>query len=109
MEERLRKIEDEINKTLNSLDNIEPVESNPFFYTRLEAKIESIEVKQKPLFINIFSYNFLRPAFFVILIAVNLLSAYSIVRRTIYQSDEKEEILQTFAKEYSVSQTDYYF
>ncbi|PKL89390.1 MAG: hypothetical protein CVV23_05525 [Ignavibacteriae bacterium HGW-Ignavibacteriae-2] len=64
------KIDWEITKTLDLLDQKETIPINPYFYTRVRAKLEERHKKRKNYF------TFLQPAFFVLLFAVNLTTVF---------------------------------
>ncbi len=63
------KIEQEIRKTLDQFDHAEKLPPNPYFYTRVKARIEEKNRKQ-----GIFS-TILKPALLTVLIALNLFTA----------------------------------
>lgn len=43
----MKNINNEVEKTLQSWDNIERFEANPFLYTRLEQEIKNLEIPPK--------------------------------------------------------------
>jgi hypothetical protein len=43
----MKNINTEVEKTLQSWDNIERFEANPFLYTRLEQEIKNLEIPPK--------------------------------------------------------------
>ena len=68
------RIELEITKTLACLDKIENIEAGPFFYNRLRAKIET--PAESPV------KQMLRPAFLILLVIVNLVTAIVIFQNS---------------------------
>ena len=64
-----KKIEHEIEKTLGMFERKEAISSNPYFYTRVKQRIDE---KSK----NEFSvFGVLKPAFFTLLVVLNLTTA----------------------------------
>lgn len=43
MKEKEKSIQEEIDKTMASLDHLNPVEGNPFLFTRIEERLEYLE------------------------------------------------------------------
>jgi hypothetical protein len=64
------KIEQEIQKTLDQFENTEQLPPNPYFYSRVQARLKETGKQQ-----HIFS-AILRPALLTTLVAVNLGTAY---------------------------------
>ncbi|MCE1165992.1 MAG: hypothetical protein LWX07_11395 [Bacteroidetes bacterium] len=64
--EKRDKIEEEIEKTLNSLDGISGAEANPFLYTRIEARLNEQPADRSRL------YGYVMAA--VIILLINLFS-----------------------------------
>ncbi len=106
--ERKEHIEQEVEKTLRCFETIENIESDPFFYTRLQAKIRDLEEKKKPARHPGFSIGYyLRPALLVLLVVFNILSAVLVFRGSDTQSDVRQYYLTTFADEYALNQDEY--
>ncbi|MFA7289967.1 MAG: hypothetical protein WC055_13905 [Melioribacteraceae bacterium] len=63
------KIEKQIEKTLEQFNNAEILPPNPFFYTRVEAKIKA---KQKSSYVLT---EVLKPAMLIVLLAINISTA----------------------------------
>ena len=97
------RIEEEVEKTLQCFETTEKVEPNPFFYTRLQAKIRSIEEKKESSKKSGLSLA-LRPALLLCLVVINLLSAVLVFRESDSQADIREYYLTTFAEEYALKQ-----
>ena len=60
------KIQNEIDKTLNLLDQKESLPPNPYFYTRIKQRLD--EKKRKEFSIS----NSLKPALFTLLLVLNV-------------------------------------
>jgi hypothetical protein len=88
------KIQSEIDKTLSLFDAKEYLTPNPYFYTRVNQRLNEKQKKE-------FSFSaIIKPAFFTALIAINLTTAlwYMSSDNLTYQTDEKTaltDILKT--------------
>lgn len=60
------KIEQEISKTFEQFDRADKLPSNPYFYTRVQARLEEKKKQQ-----NVF-FAILKPALIIALLAVNM-------------------------------------
>jgi hypothetical protein len=63
------KIQNEIDKTLGMFEKKESLPPNPYFYTRVQQRLNEKTKKEFSIF------NVLKPAFFTALIALNLTTA----------------------------------
>ena len=101
------KIEEEITKTIQSIDSIENIECAPFFYTRLMRRIESREKTQErsKFIFNITDY--LRPVLLISIVAVNILTGIFIYKNSTEQISERTEYIESLAKEFSIQQSNY--
>lgn len=93
------KIEQEIDKTLASLERMESASPRPFFYTRLEAKMQK-RYAPMPKFV-------LRPAFIwsflALILIINVSVVISYAKRT---HSSEEQNANAFAQEYGLSSLD---
>lgn len=64
------KIEHEISRTLEQFDQAEKLPPNPYFYTRVQARLEAKQNQQ-----NVF-FAILRPAMLTALVVLNLSTAF---------------------------------
>ena len=69
------KIERDIQKTLDQFENVEQLPPNPYFFTRVQARLEETQ-KQQSVFSTI-----LRPALLTALVAINLSTADLVLKR----------------------------
>jgi hypothetical protein len=91
---RKQNIEEEVEKTLQALDDYEPVEANPYFLTRLMQRIEE---EKKTEEIPKFSWvKVWQPALITTLVLVN---AYTFYHFTI--DINSDEGLSTLIEEYN--------
>jgi hypothetical protein len=67
----------ELQKTLGIIDVEKNPEVNPFFYTRLKAKLENRDISEKP-FWKPFLVKVLQPAFFVVLLLIGIYGGFKI-------------------------------
>lgn len=102
---RKERIEQEIDKTLQCFETFQKIEPNPFFYTRLQARIRSVEEQKVRSKHPIFTLSYLRPALLVFLVALNVLSAILVFRGdTTDQTDTRSQYITAFAEEYALTQ-----
>jgi hypothetical protein len=68
-------IEEEVKRTLASLDNVQPASPRPFLYTRIEARMENM--KKKPVSVLELKpiYQRLSVAVLVVLVVFNVITA----------------------------------
>jgi len=101
MKKRLN-IEEEINKTLESVKHYERFEGSPFLHTRIEAKIKS-GMDENPGFKGSFVFRNLRIAGFVLIIAINIITLYVSFEST---STTRDSELLSIAEEYEIYLTE---
>lgn len=106
MEKNL-KIEEEIDKTLRSVDSIEMIECTPLFYTKLMGRIESQEKSQEQSEFTFNIRDYLRPALLIIIVAVNLLTGIFIYKNSTEQISNRTEYIESLSKEFSIKQSNY--
>ncbi len=92
------KIESEIEKTLNQFENIETLEPNPYLFTRIKQKLEE---KNKSKF-NV--EVILKPAFFTLLFAVNLITTIWYVNSTdeYYRTDTNQGLVEILSSDFNL-------
>ena len=89
-----QQIQQEVEKTLNSLDNIQRAESNPFLYTRIKAALQKEERSAWGKAIGFMA----RPVVAVATIFLVLLINFAVFFTTKQQSTEEDQ--QLYASEY---------
>lgn len=89
------KIEQEINKTLAQFDNAERMLSNPYFYTRVQARLEEKQ-RQKTGFSAI-----LKPALIIALVVINITTTvwYLNFGTQVNQSESRQELLDILSED----------
>lgn len=105
-----KRIEQEVEKTLKLLEEIEQLELNPFLYTRIRARMKREEDAGIESSAGIKLNSKLIPAFLVVLFLINLYSIFSL-----YDSFGKTEFtknrtqyIEKFAEDYMLSQNSYF-
>jgi hypothetical protein len=107
MMDRKEHIEEEIAKTLKCLDQVERVEGSSFFYARLQARMEKLYGRPGHWYHSLFRRLSLRPALFVLILTLSIISAVAVFRRDEYQSGDRQANIKAIADEYSLGQNDY--
>lgn len=92
-----KNIDEEINKTLSSLDGTSDVNVEPYFYTRLSAKMESNESQTA----TIWNWSLAAMTLIIMINVVSLLSLWP-------KAQDQEEVMDLMASEYSLTNTDIY-
>lgn len=89
------KIEREIQKTLDQFENVEQLPPNPYFFTRVQARLEETR-KQQGVFSAI-----LRPALLIALVAINLSTAILYISGTSQteQFETRQELVEILASD----------
>ena len=105
--ERKRQIEREVEKTLQQLDRFEKLESDPFFYTRLQAKLKSLQGRPILSVTESSVGRYLRFTFLILLFFLNLVSAVVVFHNHNSQSDSQITNISSFADEYSLNDKSY--
>ena len=96
------KIEQKINETMKMLDQNISVPANPFFKTRLMARLNSREAVTTP---KQSLAAILKPALLAVLLFVNLTTAYfTVLNRQI--QNPREELIRFMADEYALDETE---
>jgi hypothetical protein len=98
-------IDQEVQKTLQFLEPMEKVSADPYFYTRLQARLR-LQHQQKENRFELFGSRWWRPALAGMIVILNLTTA-----ALVYMSNEKskelnQDTLTTLATEYGLNQDD---
>jgi hypothetical protein len=96
--EKRNKIEEEIERTMESLDGLEKLKANPFMFQKVQARIEEEANEKLPI---------LRPNFIAALVIIILLNsitlAYFYKDASNVTSSVKSESIQSISKEYNIN------
>ena len=106
---KTNKIQEEVEKTLTSMDNIEDLQANPFLYTRLMAEIKERQEGTAKLKFTLGGIKVLRPVLFVMLLIINLISFIYIFQSEESQINYRDDYISAFAEEYSLDSSTYEF
>lgn len=102
-----KKIEQEVQKTLEGFDQAERLKSNPFFYTRLRARIEQSDAKQMQPKGWEFAWRVLKPALLFLIIALNIFTATQFLKNQNNEPSSREQLLNSFAQELTLDPNQY--
>ncbi len=97
-------IEAEVDKTLQCLDDIKQVKPSPFFYTRLQHRLDEIKVQEYQSVMDYLSVKLLRPGFVSLLVAASIFAGILIER--LETSSIRQEKLKTIVEVYNLSGPD---
>jgi hypothetical protein len=104
--EREKMILEEVEKTLNSIDNIAKLETNPFLFTRIKARIVDNSVEQikegKTGFV-------LKPVALIIILVINIVTAVFFFNNnsTNQAVNTNTTLVESLTEDYKYSQTEY--
>jgi hypothetical protein len=98
-------VKQEIGKTLALLDAAPHVKANPYFYTRLKARMEKEERTQGRLARVVHNRVLLAAVGFVLLVIINIFSLVHLSTRS--SEVQKAQTLASFAEEYNLSHSQY--
>jgi hypothetical protein len=91
----MKNINTEVEKTLQSWDNIERFEANPFLYTRLEQEIKNLEIPPK---VN--RIWFWQPLLMAVILVLNF---FTIVTALNSETNESQTVYDAIAEQYNLS------
>ena len=95
------KIKDEIRKTLEQFDQQETLPRDPYFYTRLQAQLDSRR-QQRRVFSAV-----LKPAMFALLLVANVGTAAWYLKGTVSsETNSHQELVELLADEFNVSSSE---
>ena len=97
-------IENEIIKTLDCFDQSERLSSNPYFYTRVKARIDSENRAGMKWHGWQSVWSILRPVLLVLIVAINVYTIGSYLAESRDHSESsREQMIQAFAREFSLN------
>ncbi len=104
---RENKIKQEIEKTLNCLDQIEPLKADAFFYSRLKARMDS-EASKERKFLNLhFGWKVLASALIIIIVAANIYTVSIFLKTKDNAEADRQELIHLFATELTLDSSQY--
>ena len=98
--DREKKIQNEVNKTLDQFDQAERLKPNPYLATRIEALVRE-EQKEKSWNLG---WGLLKPALMLVVVAANILTVSAFLG---YNSEtpESNDKVSVFAQEFGLETT----
>lgn len=96
-------IENEITKTLESLNNFPKAKTDPFFATRLQVKLD--KKNQIATTFSFFDVPFLKPALLAIFITINISTIFLFVSGNTFSASSNNQIVEAFTDEYNINQS----
>ena len=97
--EKNEEIEKRINDTINSIEGLGKARANPFFFTRLEARMEKAQEPASGPF-TIFGNLKLSVAVLTLFMVLNVVSVFLISGDDNSTTDTEAATLETFSEEY---------
>jgi len=101
------KIEQEVQKTLEGFDQAERLKSNPFFYTRLKARIDDLHPQKQKIRGWELAWGILKPALLFLIIALNIFTATLFLKNRNNEYSSREQLLNAFAQELTLDSSQY--
>ena len=101
------KIEQEVQKTFESFGQAERLKSNPFFYTRLKARIDDLHSQKQKTRGWEFAWGILQPALFLLIIVLNIFTATLFLKNRNNEYSSREQLLDAFAQELTLDSNQY--
>jgi len=98
---RSNNIQIEVEKTLSSLDNWKKNEAKPYFYERFKAKLEN--QIQNSWFGYVIELPFIKPAFFIFIILLNIYTLINVYELKNIQQTEYSAVVDTLNDEYALN------
>jgi len=99
-------IDREVDKTMNALDGLAPAKTDPFFYSRLSAKLENRDQTEHE---ESFSFGFAFSMAAVVLFLSLNVASFTFYDNMFVQDDvQQEEFIDEMAYEYQVFDLSYY-
>jgi hypothetical protein len=98
-------IQNEIKKTLDCFDRTEPIKTDPYFYTRLKARLEDTESTEIKLGWGI--WNVLKPALLMSIIALNIYTGLMFFKSQKVDEPNRQELINSFAQELTLDSNQY--
>lgn len=99
-----KKIEEEVSRTMHALDGLEKAETDSYFFSRLEQRIQKRSAPPVPLWENLWAEpRYLLASFaIVLLVGFNIFSIAQFDQLVDTEAEYEEEIANTFAEEYVI-------
>lgn len=100
---REKRIQEEVEKTLQALDQLPRLQGNPYLYTRFKAALAGSAQDHEPVFSKTVNVRSLALSLLVVLNVVTAIYFFSTPRPDVL----KEELISTLSSEYSYQQNSF--
>lgn len=101
-------ITQEVEKTLRSLDDVERIGPQPFFYTRLRARLDRLEEKPREGLLSWLWQPRVQWALLACLLLINIGVLIGSASSSRHEEYSRAEWLESMAEEYAFSSSDLY-
>ena len=108
--DKRKRVQEEVEKTMACLDQMENLEAGPYFYTRVESRMRSKKREEKIKLPGFLGVRVLKPALLLLLLMVNLISVILLLEKsgdTELVEDKYRSHASQLAREYWPSQDSY--
>ncbi|MCE5271735.1 hypothetical protein LLH00_10680 [bacterium] len=103
---RARKIQAEVQRTLDCLDRVERMPEDPFFAARVLARLENLEGRRSQAVVIRLAGRLIRPVFIIFLLMLNILSAMVLLNRhTQSENQSRTQYISSLAEDVSLNQS----
>ena len=108
--DKMKRVEEEIEKTMDLLDNVGKLEPNPYLFTRIKTRLDERGEKNTQLKEEGSFAVKLLPALMVLLVVFNFFSIIDFVSsdKTEVSVDNRTEYIQQLGDEFMLNQSSYY-
>ncbi|MCP4569256.1 MAG: hypothetical protein GY841_16905 [FCB group bacterium] len=100
---RKKKIEDEVQKTLRNLDHLEDIHADASFFAAVQERINSTEADQAPWLYRMLVGYRLAPAILAVFIVLNVVTAFFVVSGQDDSAYERQTSIEAVASDYLIS------
>lgn len=104
---REEKINQEIQKTLDSFNEVEVLKADAFYYTRLKARMRELESQQRKLEKGDWFLGILKPVLILVLVALNIYTATVFLIGDKDTESSQEDLVALFAKDFALDSGQY--
>ena len=100
------RIDHEVQRTLASLNNIDDIETGPYFYTQLKTQVEALGKSGVSWPARLLLHGRLAPSLLALVVLLNILSVVVILSDTSdNQTELRQQYVEEVADEYLLSET----
>ncbi len=101
---RKEKIQQEVDKTLDLLEHAPRVKPRSFFYSRLQTRLNKKHAPSpKRQLVSV-----LKPAFFVVMLLVNIYTIYAMFHVNFDMQTSRESYIEQFGEDFYLTRTENY-